>query len=41
MLPPLQLQAIHTDQIDTNIISIYKKIMNDYLQEKEAIPAKN
>lgn len=41
MLPPLQLQAIHTDQIDTNIISIYKKIMNDYLLEKEAIPAKN
>ena len=41
MLPPLQLQAINTDQIDTNIIAIYKKIMRDYLQDKEKIPANN
>ena len=41
MLPPLQLQGINTDQIDTNIIAIYKKIMGDYLQDKEKIPANN
>ena len=41
MLPPLQLQGINTDQIDTNIIAIYKKIMEDYLQDKEKIPANN
>jgi len=41
MLPPLQLQGISEDDIDINIISIYKKIMSDYLQNKKSIPTKN
>ena len=41
MLPPLQLQGISEDEIDINIISIYKKIMSDYLQDKKNIPTKN
>ena len=41
MLPPLQLQGIYEDEIDINIISIYKKIMSDYLQDKKNIPTKN
>ncbi len=41
MLPPLQLQSISKEEIDLNIQRVYKKIMSDYLNQKELIPSKN
>ena len=41
MLPPLQLQSISSEEIDLKIQDIYKKIMNDFIQQKESIPKGN
>jgi len=41
MLPPLQLQNISSEEIDLKIQEIYKKIMNDFIQQKGLIPTKN
>ena len=41
MLPPLQLQDISNKEIDSNIIEIYKKIIKDYLEQKQLIPKGN
>ena len=41
MLPPLQLQSISKEGIDLNIQRVYKKIMSDYLNQKELIPSGN
>ncbi len=41
MLPPLQLQDISQEEIDQKIIDVYKKIMSDYLEQKELIPKAN
>ncbi len=41
MLPPLQLQDISKKEIEFNIIEIYKKIMNDYLEQKKLVPEGN
>ena len=41
MLPPLQLESISKEEIDLNIQRVYKKIMSDYLNQKELIPSGN
>ncbi len=41
MLPPLQLQDISDEDIDSSIIEIYKRIMKDYIEQKELISKGN
>ena len=41
MLPYLQLQSITPEEIDSHIFDIYKKLMNDFLEQKTLIPAAN
>ena len=41
MLPPLQLQSISDEEIDLKIQTVYKKIMSDYIRQKELIPSGN
>ncbi len=41
MLPYLQLHSITQEEIDSHIFDIYKKLMNDFLEQKTLIPADN
>ena len=41
MLPHLKLQNISQDEVDGHILNIYKKLMNDYFEQKESIPPGN
>ncbi len=41
MLPHLKLQNITQEEIDRDIIKIYKNIMNDYFDQKDLIPFGN
>ena len=41
MLPYLQLQNISQDEIDRNILHIYKNLMKDFFEQKDLIPAGN
>ncbi len=41
MLPHLQLQIISQDEIDRNILEIYKNLMEDFFEQKDLIPAGN
>jgi len=39
MMPPLKLQNITQDEINRDIIKIYKNIMNDFFEQKDLIPS--
>jgi len=41
MLPYLQLHSIAQEEIDSHIFDIYKKLMNDFLEQKKLVPAAN
>ena len=41
MLPHLKLQNITQDEIDRDIIKIYKNLMNDFFEQKDLIPYGN
>jgi len=41
MMPHLQLQTIAREEVDAHIFDIYKKLMNDFLEQKELIPPQN
>lgn len=41
MLPHLQLQTITPEETDDHIIEIYKRLMNDFLEQKKLIPEGN
>lgn len=41
MLPHLQLQSIEKEQLEKNILCIYKKLMSDYFNQNELIPNGN
>jgi len=41
MLPHLQLHTINSEEIDKNIMEVYKKLMSDYFSQKELIPKEN
>ena len=41
MLPHLQLQTIKLEDIDDAIFTLYKKLMDDYFEQKHLIPKEN
>ena len=41
ILPIYQLQTIEQDEIENNIVQLYKKLMGQYLEEKDLIPSEN
>jgi len=41
MLKPLQLQHIENSEIEDAVFEIYKRLMNDYFNQKDLIPAGN
>ena len=41
MMPHLKLQNITQDEIDRDIVKIYKNLMNDFFEQKDLIPSGN
>lgn len=41
MMPPLQLHSISQSEIEDHILDIYKKLMSDFYDQKDQIPAEN
>jgi hypothetical protein len=41
MMPHLQLQTISDKEVGRQIIRLYRKLMNDYFEQKKLIPEKN
>ncbi len=41
MLPPLQMQSIGQEDLDSHTLTIYKNLMSDYFGQKQLIPTGN